>query len=94
MAELQGKTVCACKTVQLDRLELFTIAHLRTPASTYIMEAKRRKESMKKLKYYLTVSTEETRVILRSLIELKNKLIREGRHTDCVDELIIKVSKV
>lgn len=36
---------------------------------------------MKKLKYYLTVSTEETRVILRSLIELKNKLIREGRHT-------------
>ena len=58
------------------------------------MEAKRRKESMKKLKYYLTVSTEETRVILRSLIELKNKLIREGRYTDCVDELIIKISKV
>ena len=49
---------------------------------------------MKKLKYYLTVSTEETRVILRSLIELKNKLIREGRYTDCVDELIIKLSKV
>ena len=49
---------------------------------------------MKKLKYYLTVSTEETRVILYSLIELKNKLIREGRHTDCVDELIIKISKV
>lgn len=49
---------------------------------------------MKKLKYYLTVSTEETSVILRSLIELKNKLIREGRYTDCVDELIIKISKV
>ena len=49
---------------------------------------------MKKLKYYLTVSTEETRVILRSLIELKNKLLREGRYTDCVDELIIKISKV
>ena len=49
---------------------------------------------MKKLKYYLTVSTEETRVILRSLINLKNKLIREGRYTDCVDELIIKISKV
>lgn len=49
---------------------------------------------MKKLKYYLTVSTEEARVILRSLIELKNKLIREGRYTDCVDELIIKISKV
>ena len=48
---------------------------------------------MKKLKYYLTVSTEETRVILHSLIELKNKLIREGRYTDCVDELIIKISK-
>lgn len=49
---------------------------------------------MKKLKYYLTVSTEETRVILHSLIELRNKLIREGRYTDCVDELIIKISKV
>ena len=48
---------------------------------------------MKKLKYYLTVSTEETRVILHSLIELKNKLIREGRYTDCVDKLIIKISK-
>ena len=49
---------------------------------------------MKKLKYYLTVTPEETRVILRSLIELKNKLIREGRYTDCVDELIIKIAKV
>jgi hypothetical protein len=41
MAETQGKPVYACKTVQLDRLVLFTIAHLRTPASTYIMEAKK-----------------------------------------------------
>lgn len=48
---------------------------------------------MRKQKYYLTVSTEETRVILRSLIELKNKLIREGRYTDCVDELIVKITK-
>ena len=35
---------------------------------------------MRKQKYDLTVSTEETRVIPRSLIELKNKLIRDGRN--------------
>ncbi|MBR6414156.1 MAG: hypothetical protein IKS21_06050 [Oscillospiraceae bacterium] len=80
MAEIQGKTVYACKTVQIDRLVLFPIAHLRTPASAYIIEAKKRKESLRKQKYDLTVSTEETRVILRSLIELKNKLIRDGRN--------------
>ena len=27
----------------------------------------------------------------RSLVELKNLLIQQGRYTDCVDELIFKV---
>lgn len=39
-------------------------------------------------KYKLTY--DETRIIILSLIELKNQLIREGRYTDAVDELIIK----
>ena len=42
-------------------------------------------------KYKLTY--DETRIIILSLIELKNQLIREGRHTDAVDELIIKFMK-
>lgn len=42
--------------------------------------------------YYLLISPDETRVILRSLIRMKNRLIREGRYTDCVDELIAKIA--
>ena len=40
-------------------------------------------------KYKLTY--DETRIIIMSLIELKNQLIREGRYTDAVDELLIKL---
>ena len=39
-------------------------------------------------KYKLTY--DEARIIIMSLIELKNQLIREGRYTDAVDELLIK----
>ncbi|MCI7813993.1 MAG: hypothetical protein SO016_09290 [Lachnospiraceae bacterium] len=37
------------------------------------------------------MSNDETSVLLKSLVRLKNALIREGRYTDCVDELILKV---
>ena len=33
---------------------------------------------------------DETRIIIMSLIELKNQLVREGRYTDAVDDLLIK----
>jgi hypothetical protein len=46
---------------------------------------------LKKQKRYLYLNTEEISVVLQSLIRLKNTLIREGRYTDCVDELIVKV---
>lgn len=46
---------------------------------------------MRKQKRYLYLNAEETSVVLQSLIRLKNALIREGRYTDCVDELIVKV---
>lgn len=42
-------------------------------------------------KRYLYLSHEETSVVLKSLVNLKNRLIREGRYTDFVDELILKV---
>ena len=44
-----------------------------------------------KQKRYLYLSHEETRLVLQSLVRLKNKLIQEGRYTDCVDELLLKV---
>lgn len=48
---------------------------------------------MKTPKYYLYLTDDEYRLVLQSLVSLKNNLIREGRYTDAVDELIIKLSK-
>ena len=48
---------------------------------------------MRKEKYYLVVNEQETRVILRALIRLKNKLIQQGRYTDIIDELIMKIAR-
>lgn len=47
---------------------------------------------MRKQKHYLYLSSEETSVVLQSLVRLRNRLIRAGRYTDCVDELILKVT--
>lgn len=47
----------------------------------------------RKQKRYLYLNAEETGVVLQSLIRLKNTLIRESRYTDCVDELIVKVTE-
>lgn len=41
-------------------------------------------------KYYLSLSGTEYRVLLDSLVHLRNRLIQEGRFTDCVDDLIMK----
>lgn len=46
---------------------------------------------MKDKTTHLYVDGQERTLILHSLVELKNALIRQGRYTDCVDELIFKV---
>lgn len=43
-----------------------------------------------KKKYYLYLNEIEHSVLIKSLVQMKNRLIREGRFTDCVDELIMK----
>ena len=35
------------------------------------------------------LSDDEVRIIVLSLVELRNALIQEGRYTDAVDELLI-----
>lgn len=42
-------------------------------------------------KRYLYLSENELRVLVQSLVRLKNSLIQQDRYTDCVDELIVKV---
>lgn len=46
---------------------------------------------IRKQKRYLYLNAMEISVVLQSLIRLKNALLLEGRYTDCVDELIVKV---
>ena len=46
---------------------------------------------MLKKRHYLYLSESEHRVLIRSLVQMKNKLIQQGRFTDCVDYLILKV---
>ena len=46
---------------------------------------------MRKQKFHLYMDSDERRILLESLVELKNQLIRQGRYTDCVDEIIIRL---
>lgn len=47
---------------------------------------------MKSVKYYIPCTEEEVRIVLHSLVQMRNRLIREGRYSDCVDELIVKIA--
>lgn len=47
---------------------------------------------MRESQYHLYISTNEHSEIIRNLIRFKDKLQREGRYTDAVDDLIIKFS--
>ena len=48
---------------------------------------------MRRRKDYLYLSTEERRIIFNALLSFRNKLIAQGKYTDAVDELMIKVQK-
>ncbi|WP_207718727.1 hypothetical protein, partial [Blautia obeum] len=40
---------------------------------------------------HMYLDSHERKLLIHSLVELKNQLIQQGRYTDCVDELIFKV---
>ena len=46
-----------------------------------------------KTKYQIYLAAEERRVVINSLIDLRNDLISRGKYTDVIDELIIKFTK-
>ncbi len=48
---------------------------------------------MKSPKYHLHLTEKEHHLLIQALIDLKNKLLNDGRYTDAVDEVIIKVLK-
>ncbi len=45
-----------------------------------------------KQKYYLALTLEEWRLMIHCLNNFRNRLISEGKYTDAVDELLIKVA--
>ena len=43
--------------------------------------------------YHIYLTAVERRVVINSLIELRNDLISRGKYTDIIDELLIKLTK-
>ena len=48
---------------------------------------------MKDPKYHIYLTNEERSEVLKSLIYLKNEMIVQGKHTDVLDETIVKLYK-
>lgn len=44
-----------------------------------------------KEKYYIALDEYERRIIINSLNELRNRLIADGRYTDAVDDVLLKI---
>ena len=47
---------------------------------------------MRERKTHIYVDSQERTLLLHSLVELKNQLLRQGKYGDCVDEIIFKVA--
>ena len=47
---------------------------------------------MREQKYHIYLDSHERKLLIHSLVELKNQLIQQDRYTDCIDELIFKVT--
>ena len=47
---------------------------------------------MREKKYYIVLDNFERRMLLNNLNNFRNKLIAEGKYTDLLDEVIIKVA--
>ena len=46
---------------------------------------------MKEKKYYIILDDFERRVVVNCMNEMRNKLIADGKHTDALDEVLLKV---
>ena len=46
---------------------------------------------MREKKYYIALDDFERRVIVNCMNEMRNNLITSGKHTDVVDEILLKI---
>ena len=49
--------------------------------------------TMRNPKYHIYLTPDERRAVINSLINLRNDLLSQGRYTDIIDELLIKLTK-
>ena len=42
--------------------------------------------------YHVYLNYEERRLVIKSLNDLRNRLISEGKYTDLIDEVLVKVA--
>lgn len=47
---------------------------------------------MREPKYYIAMDEYERGIIINSLNNLRNKLIADGRYTDAVDDILVKIA--
>lgn len=48
---------------------------------------------MKSAKRIVTLTSQEHRFVIQSLIEVRNELIKEGKQADIYDDLIVKLQR-
>ena len=48
---------------------------------------------MRNPKYHIYLTPDERRTVINSLNDLRNDLITQGKYTDIIDELLIKLTK-
>lgn len=48
---------------------------------------------MKQKDFHIYLTEQERTQVISALIQLKNSLIAQGRYTDAVDEVLIKITK-
>ncbi len=48
---------------------------------------------MKQMNYHIYLTEQERSQVIQTLIELKNNLTAQGRYTDAVDDVLVKLSK-
>ena len=48
---------------------------------------------MREARRIVTLEPDEYRILLRCMIHFRNALIAEGKYTDAVDELLVKLGK-
>ena len=48
---------------------------------------------MRNPKYHLYLTHDEQRIVINSLMDLRNDLISQGRYTDVINELLVKITK-